>query len=127
MEQAPNMSVETTKVTSLTPEQIDRNEKLLAAKNKMQLALALDILHTKDETRDIFSNIHDESDLMEPNPETEEYVLLVLAQIMDDVRAMVIKHPEVIEHIADETDRPLDEINLTEAKGYLPQHFETMH
>jgi len=41
--------------------------------------------------------------------------------------AMVIKHPEVVEHIADETDRPLDEINLTEAKGYLSQHFETMH
>src|SRR3990167_6981565 len=118
MEQAPNMSVETAKVTALTPEQIEKNQKLLAAKNKMQMALALDILHNKDETRDIFSNIHDES---------EEYVLLVLAQIMDDVREMVIKHPEVVEHIANDTDRPLDEINLTEAKGYLSQHFETMH
>lgn len=125
MEQAPNMSGEVGKNLGLSPEEVERNKKLLEAKNKMQLALALDILHSRDETKEIFSNIHDENDLMTPNPEVEEYVFLALEKIRDDVRKMCIEHPEVIEHIAStEVEKPLDEINLSEAKSYLPQHFE---
>jgi hypothetical protein len=106
----------------------------LNAKNKLQFALALEILRASEETRDIFSNIHDEPQLLEPDPlhpEIEHYVEDVLARIRDDVREMAISHPEVIGNIAsqvgDSFDYPLNKIDLTEAKKYLPNHFSSLH
>jgi hypothetical protein len=116
------------------PSTAQENARALNAKNKLQFALALEILRSSEETRDIFSNIQDETQLLEPDPEhpeIEQYVVDALARIRDDVRNMVISHPEVVDTIAskvgDSFDYPLSEIDLTEAKKLLPKHFNSIH
>jgi len=130
MEQMPGINSEAEGLAA----EVRKSEITLNAKNKMQFALALDILRSNQNTKEIFSEIHDESELMELNPEhpeIEEFVLEVLARIRDHVRNMVVAHPEVIDHIAsqvgDSFDYPLRDIDLSEAKKYLPNYSDLLH
>ena len=117
MEQMPGINSEAEGLAA----EVRKSEITLNAKNKMQFALALDILRSNQNTKEIFSEIHDESELMELNPEhpeIEEFVLEVLARIRDHVRNMVVAHPEVIDHIASQ---------VGDSKKYLPNYSDLLH
>lgn len=127
-------NISSTTVSVPTPAEIEHNNLMIEAKNKLQMALAFDMLRrdNNENTRKLFESITIEYDLMElDNHKAVEELLRVIDLIKNDIGALTLEHPEIIEHIAqgltDDFKAPLGEIDLSELKKYLPKYFDVVH